>query len=124
MSRDGATRQMLGGKMRDFRFGWAEWEGLQDACDASPMMVLAQLQSGMPKIQLVSESLRWGLIGGGATRLEAEELVDAHVKNAPLAETIVLAGLVVSCGLYWPEDDLPGKPEDDAALEAGTAMAH
>lgn len=115
MSRNGDVLLEWGGEERLFRLAWGELEKLQEACDAGPFHILAALRSGLPRLEHVLEPIRWGLIGGGVSVLDANKLVSLFVKERPLAENMITATAILTSALYGDadeeEEDKPGKPE-------------
>lgn len=115
MSRNGDVLLDWGGQERLFRLAYGELEKLQEACDAGPFHVLAALQSSLPRVEHVLETIRWGLMGGGMSAGEASKLVGLYVKGRPLAENLLPATAILSAALYGSDDeeddDRAGKPE-------------
>ncbi|MEQ1901856.1 MAG: gene transfer agent family protein [Devosia sp.] len=115
MSRDGGiTLDWADGEHR-FRLAWGELRQLQEACDAGPFVILQRLQLGSWKLGDISETIRLGLIGGGATPERALQLVRDYVEARPPLENVKLALGVLAAAVIGPEDERLG--EDDAATD-------
>jgi hypothetical protein len=106
-----------------FRLAWKELILLQEACDAGPWFILAQIRATSldlaPKdmrIEFVSHVLRLGLIGGGSDPSVALKLVRRYVEERPLNENLVYAQAVLLAALSGapaPDGD-EGKSQADA----------
>jgi len=118
MARNGDTLIEWAGEKRLFRLGWAELEGLQEACDCGPHFVLAHLQSATARVEYILEPLRWGLIGGGMSQADADALVEEGVKGKPwdLSNNLATALVVMLAALMGAEDEPPKKSK--AAADA------
>ncbi|MBF2716264.1 gene transfer agent family protein [Agrobacterium vitis] len=100
-----------------FRLGWGELEGLQEACDAGPYVILDRLQTSTWRVGDISHVIRFGLIGGGKTPVEALTLVRKWVEARPPAENLLFAQAILTAGIVGAPDEKPG--EADAANQKG-----
>jgi len=83
---------------------------LQEKTGSGPPEVLSRLAEGRARIDDVRESIRLGLIGGGAAPLAAKALVERYVDERPLIEGIAYATLILGAAIIGnkpPEAD-PG----------------
>jgi hypothetical protein len=87
---------------------------LQEKCNAGPMAILRRLSTGDWFVDDVIETLRLGLIGGGA-RLEEAVKLRAEIEQRPLAEAVPAAIVVLSAALVGPSDEAFDQPPDDDA---------
>ncbi len=99
-----------GGKS-SFRLRLGELRALQEKCDAGPMLILDRLRTRVWRVDDVRETIRLGLIGAGMPAPEANKLVELHVDNVPLAESVMLAHAVLASALVAPESVPQGKPQ-------------
>lgn len=110
-------------------FAWADGEHtfalkigqlieLQEKCDAGPPVVLARLESGAWRVSDVRETIRLGLIGGGASPTDALKLTIRYVDERPLGESSLVAQLILAAALFGApegaEDSPPEKPTADS----------
>lgn len=99
-----------------FKLGIGELEELQEKCDAGPPLILERLSTNKWFTHDVRETIRLGLIGGGATPGEALKLVERYVdarpdwmQNALFAQAILSAVFVPP-----PDEDLSKKKRKSA----------
>ncbi|MCM2292296.1 gene transfer agent family protein [Allorhizobium sp. BGMRC 0089] len=103
-----------------FRLGWGELEGLQEACDAGPYVILDRLNTGTWRVGDIAHVIRFGLIGGGKTPVEALQLVRRWVEARPPAENVLMAQAILTAGILGAPDETPG--EADAANQEGAPL--
>lgn len=99
---------------------------LEDKCHAGIGVIFARLENGAYGLNDVRETIRLGLIGGGATPERAMSAVKNHVDENPLAHSVLVASAVVRAVLFgFPEDDPVGKekPEAEETQDSSTKMA-
>lgn len=120
MSRDAAVTDDFGDGTYTFRLGWGELETLQESCDAGPYVVLDRLLTGRWHIEDIAETIRLGLIGGGATPAQALFMVRTYVKARPPVENLALAQRVLGAAVVGAPEESVGKKEPAAT---GTAEA-
>ncbi len=82
---------------------------LQDKCDAGPQHILERLASGRWMVNDITETIRFGLEGGGLPKEKARDLVRLHVEDRPLTEAVPIARVVLMASLFGPGDDVPGE---------------
>lgn len=66
-----------------FRLAIGELRELQEKCDAGPPLILERLSTNRWRVEDVRETLRLGLIGGGATPAAALALIERYVDERP-----------------------------------------
>lgn len=71
---------------------------LEDKCDAPIAVIAGRVEAGAWKASDIIETLRIGLIGGGATPVDAKKVVDRYA--VPLVENWPVARLVLGAALY------------------------
>lgn len=84
-------------------------EGLQKATDCGPQWILTLVRGGQWRTDMLFETLRWGLIGGGMAPMEAKDLVARAVSRHPWAEFLAPVSTILLHALYGPEDDPVGE---------------
>ena len=111
-----------------FALRLGELRALQDATNAGPEELLQRIRGGRWRVDDVIEVVRWGLIGGGLDRTEATRLVLRAAEHAlaiggdGMLALKPIAMMVLTYALAGPPDDVPGKPEGEAApLENGVS---
>jgi len=115
-NRDGAITLDFGDGRHRFRVaGLGELEELQEKTGVGPYTVLQRLMSSEWRVAEVRETIRIGLIGGGAKPLDALKLVERYVdarpdwlRNASLAQVIMAAALAGSQEDEVGKSDAPG----------------
>lgn len=112
MSRDASVVLAFGDGDYLFRLAWGELAKLQEACDAGPFVVMQRLKDGSCRLDDISEVIRWGLIGGGLSPVEATKLIRLYVEGRPPAESRMTAYAVMAAGcLGAPEEQIEKKLE-------------
>jgi hypothetical protein len=109
VSRDGSVTFTWADGEHRFRLAIAQLRELQEKCDAGPAFILGRLQSGRWLIDDIRETLRLGLIGGGAKPADAVKLVQRYVDERPLLESVQPAMAVLLAALIGAEDEPLGK---------------
>jgi hypothetical protein len=95
-----------------FRIGIGELEKLQEARDAGPFVLLDRLLTGRWLVQDIRETLRWGLIGGGKTPVEAAKLLKLYFEGfVPGGENLIAAQRVLGAALVGVEEEVGKKSE-------------
>lgn len=120
MGRDARVSLAWGDGERAFRLGIGELRELQEKTDAGPAWIFERLRAGTWRVDDIRETLRLGLIGGGAPPAEAAALVARYVDVRPLMENRQPAMAVLLAALVGAEDEPIPKP---AAAEAPTSGA-
>ena len=93
-----------------FRLALAQLEGLQKATDCGPEWLAMKLRSGQWLATEAFEILRWGLIGGGMKREDAERRAKEAFINGDVSELNLLAFTIISNSLRAKEHDPLGEP--------------
>jgi len=143
MSRSGEITLPWGDKDHTFRLGIAEWEKVQEKCDAGPSELLnrmsplfAATEAGLSlhdavragyvgtwKIHDVREPLYRGLIGAGMEPTPAGRVIRELVDERPLIESVCIAYQVVLASVVGVVDEPLGDPpgEETGGVETATA---
>ncbi|EJL57968.1 hypothetical protein PMI09_00673 [Rhizobium sp. CF122] len=114
MSRDGSSEVPFNGRRTFFKLTWRELMKIQEACDAGPYVVLDRLVSGRWHLQDIAEVIKWGLIGGGLSQMDALELVESEVEGRPPLENLVVAQKVLGAGVIGSTEEEVGKKSEAA----------
>jgi hypothetical protein len=112
LSRDASIILEWGDGSHLFRLGWGELAKLQEACNAGPFVIMQRLQDGTCRLEDIEETIRWGLIGGGRSPVEATRLCKMFVQGRPPAENrmVAYAAMMAGC-LGAPEEQIEKKSE-------------
>lgn len=105
VKRHGTVTLRWGDGEHDFRLALGNLRELQDKTGAGPMELLRRLSDGRWRVDDVRETLRVGLLGGGAKPAEASKLVERYVDERPRAESVPVAQAVLMFTLYGDPDD-------------------
>lgn len=105
MARDASITLDWGDDTYTFRLAWGELAKLQEACDAGPYVILSRLSSNSWRMEDISNVIRFGLIGGGKTPVEALKLVRSYVEDRPPVENLLVAQAILSAGLIGAPDE-------------------
>lgn len=100
---------------RAFRLAIGQLRELQDKCDAGPAEILGRLSNGTWRVDDIRETLRLGLIGGGATPTDALVLTARYVDNRPLMENVMPAQAVLLAAIVG-EEEPPGKTGSEKTM--------
>lgn len=142
MSRSGEITLPWGDAERTFRLGIAEWEKVQEKCDAGPPEILNRLAplfaateaglslekalsggyAGTWRIHDVRETLYQGLIGGGHKPTAAGAIVRKLFDEGDLIEGVCLAYRVVMASIIGAPDE-PAPGEGEGELEADPSLS-
>lgn len=106
---------------REFRLAIGQLRELQDKCNAGPAEILARLSNGTWRVDDIRETLRLGLIGGGASPTDALVLVARYVDIRPLMENVMPAQAVLLAAVVGEEE--PGKPEAEKTTSEATDVS-
>jgi hypothetical protein len=82
---------------------------LEEKCDAGIAEIFQRIRDSRWKINDVRETLRIGLIGGGATPDSALRLINRYCDDRPLAESLQPAILIIMAAMLGVPGDVPGK---------------
>lgn len=105
----------LGDKRHTFRLTIGGAEELQEKCDAGPEHLRERFESGSWRIRDLTETIRIGLIGGGAEPEVAAALVGRYVAKRPWLESVPVAHGVLLAALVGVEDEPEKKEQGEAA---------
>lgn len=119
MSRDGSIELPFNGRRTMFKLAWRELMKIQEACDAGPYVILDRLVSGRWRLQDISETIKWGLIGAGMDQGDALKLVETDVETRPPLENLVIAQKVLGAGVVGSSEEDVGK-KSKAASQGGS----
>lgn len=119
MSRDGSIELPFNGRRTMFKLAWRELMKIQEACDAGPYVILDRLVSGRWRLQDISETIKWGLIGAGMDQGDALKLVETDVETRPPLENLVIAQKVLGAGVVGSTEEEVGK-KSKAASQGGS----
>lgn len=97
-----------------FRLGIKQLEELQEKCDAGPAFILGRLVDGSWRVKDIHETIRLGLIGGGAEPIKALALMKSYVVDRPLLENIIPAQIILNAALVGVEEEPVGKAEGES----------
>ncbi len=124
MSRHGAVELDWADGTHTFRLALREIEELEEKRDASLFTLAARLspQVRSPRLLDITETLRLGLIGGGAKPVDALALVRRYVEERPLDDSRDVAYAVAMAGLarVHPGDLGTDEGEAPAAEQKGS----
>ena len=84
-------RAFLGDAERDFSLGSKQLRALEDVTEVGLGALYQRLIRGEFRFTDLTEVIRHGLIGGGASTSEAENMIRHWVLDRPIAETYPLA---------------------------------
>lgn len=95
-----------------FRLAWGELAKLQEARDCGPFVLMDRLRDGTCRIEDISEVIRWGLIGGGLSPIDASKKVKLYVEGRPPSESRLTAYAIMVAGCHGaPEEEIEKKSE-------------
>jgi len=116
MDGTGLLIQPLGGEDRVFRLDIDRLRPLQIKTDAGPVELMRRLETGAWRVDDLRETLLQGLIGGGATQIEATVLIQTHFDRQPrgIAQFAPVAYAILAAAIFGPEDDPLGEAEAGA----------
>lgn len=90
-----------------FRLAIAQIAELEEKCGIGVAALHRRVASGDWYVRDLTETIRLGLIGGGATPVAALKLVSRYVEQRPLLESQPVAELILSAALIGvPSDPL------------------
>lgn len=104
-----------------FRLAIGHLRELQEKCQAGPAEVLARLSNGSWRVDDIRETLRLGLIGGGATPMDALVLVSRYIDDRPLMENVRPAQAVLLAAVVGEEP--PVKSQTGKTKSKATAAS-
>ncbi len=107
----GLVVRPFAGAERAFRLDIDRVRPLQAVTDCGPLELIRRIEAGVWRVDDLRETLFQGLIGGGATQLEATVLIRDNFDQpkAGYAQFAPLAHEVLSAVVFGPEDDPLGE---------------
>lgn len=120
MSRSGRIEIDWAEGTHGFRLAIGQLVELQERTGVGPAALWRRLVESEWKVGDLRETIRLGLIGGGATPAEALALVRDYVEARPLVESVPVAIAVVAAALYGAPDDPAGKEPTPAPATPGS----
>ncbi len=121
-SRDASVVLAFGDGEYRFRLRLGELRKLEEARNAGVIEIAARLAGERWRVDDVIETLRFGLMGGGKSDVEAAKLIRLYVEETPLAHHVLTAAAVITGALYgFPDDPIP--EPDDTKAQAPAAAA-
>lgn len=111
MDGSGQLIRPFGGEERAFRLDIDRLRALQAKCDAGPVEIIRRIEGGAWRIDDLRETIFQGLVGGGATQLDATVLMRDHFERQPkgYAQFTPLAHDILVEAVFGPEDDPLGE---------------
>src|SRR5262245_28288986 len=92
---------------------------LEENCKAGVAEIYYRISNGKWKWEDVRETLRLGLIGGGASPIQALRLINRYCDGRPWTESLLTAQAVLIAAMVGvPGDELGKKPEAERAKES------
>ncbi len=112
MDGTGLILRPFGGEERAFRLDIDRLRPLQLKCDAGPVELIRRIERGSWRIDDLRETIFQGLIGGGATQLQASVLIRDAFDNqrAGYGQFAPLAYIILTACVLGPEDEPLGEP--------------
>lgn len=116
MDGTGLLVEPFGGEERGFLLDITRLRAVQAELDCGPVEVLRRLETGSWRVDDLRSVIFNGLIGAGATQLQATVLVRDHFDNQRrgYAQFVPLAHKIANAGVFGPEDDPLGEPQAGA----------
>ena len=108
---DATVEMVWGDGPQRFRLPIGQLRELQDKCDAGPARILGRLASQDWRIDDVRETIRLGLIGGGASPTAAYTLVKRYIddRDGGLMESRQHAQVILMKALVGDQSDPVGE---------------
>jgi len=103
----------FGGEERAFRLDIDRLRALQEKSDAGPVELIRRIEASAWRVDDLREPIFQGLVGGGATQLEATVLVRDNFdrQSRGYAQFTQLAYDILTAAVFGPEDEPLGEPE-------------
>lgn len=119
---NGKVRLAWRGGEHDFNLAqYKSLLALEAKCNAGVRAIMLRLETDTWYVDDIRETIRLGLIGGGATPEQALQLVKLHVDDCPLAHSKLVAYGVLSATMIGvPGDNDVGKKKPDASAATAT----
>jgi hypothetical protein len=120
-SRDASVTLLFGDGDHVFRLGLGELRKLEEARGAGAIEVMARIAAERWRVDDVIDTLRFGLIGGGKTDVDAAKLLRLYVEPTPLMHHAATALAVLTGALYGFPSDPIAEPADTKVEAPGPA---
>lgn len=121
MSRDASISFDWADGHYTFRLLIGQLRELQDRADCGPEEMYHRLDSGAWRYSYIVETIRLGLIGGGATPDKARGLVRDYVEKRPLLENVRPAMDILAALLVGAPDEPSKKDEGETTRVNGSS---
>lgn len=109
MSRDGTLQLSWPDQSRTYRLKLGELRQLEEKCGLGPFEILVALQNGRWKVDHVFDTVRLGMIGGGARMDEALRICELTIHDGTLAEAAVYAQAILHAAITGaPDEEIVG----------------
>ncbi len=105
--------RFLGDGDHNFRLALGELRELQDKTGVGPLVLYRRLLQGEWRVDDMRETIRIGLVGGGADAPSAFKLVARYVDDVPLLANVMLAAEIINAALSRPEGEPADEDDDD-----------
>lgn len=122
MSADGGVTMVWADGEHRFRLAIGQLRELQEKTGVGPQRLYERIFTGDWHVDDLRETIRLGLIGGGAKPTDAVKLVERYVDGRPLNESRVPAQVILVAALSGVPDDVVGKAEPENAAPEATVM--
>lgn len=109
MSADGSIEIEWAGDFRKFRLPIDQLAALEDVCGAGCSEIFARLETSRWGVRDIKETIRLGLLGGKTEGKIARRLVDDHVVDGRIFESVLIARAVLAAAIFGRPDDPVGK---------------
>jgi hypothetical protein len=98
---------------------------LEEKCNAGVYEIFQRIADGKARINDIRETIRIGLIGGGAKPIPALKLIERYVDGYPLSESLPIARTILLASIVGvPGDEVGKKAEaDQTVTEAAPASS-
>lgn len=111
MARSGEVEINWGDGTHSFRLSIGQLLELQEKTACGPMELFRRLSAGTWRVSDIRETIRLGLIGGGAKPVDALGLTRRYVDDRPLAESVPVAQAILMVILFGQPEDKLGETE-------------
>lgn len=121
MSADASVTFDWGDGEHRFRLAIGQLRELQDKIGVGPFALYSRIDLGTWMVDDLRETIRLGLIGGGAKPAEALALVRHYVDDRPLMESVDPARTIIGAALAGDPKDTVGKERPEESATNGSA---
>lgn len=114
-NRSGRTEIFVGEGVFPAHLRIGELITLQEKLNIGPQRLVERLAGGDYFVQDIRETIRWGLVGGGMSHVEAHRLIESFVVDGHLNDYRFVAASVISAALvgssFEDEEVEDGEPD-------------